>query len=504
MSTHAYAWREWANTSAADIADAVRSRHVSAAEVVAQARAAANALDPRLGAVVELLDAVAAPTDLYLPDSRFTSGALAGVPLFIKDLGSSVAGLRRENGSALHRDERVTRTDPLLANWLNQGVQVLGRSTTAEFGMAYDTSTVYRGLAVTRNPWNTDYTAGGSSGGAAALVAAGVVPIAHATDGAGSIRIPAAMNGIVGLKISRGRLPLPWHVNELINTSMVEGVFARTLEDLALALDAASTEAAPAGKNYVATDFPSSPTLAALRTEPPRLRIGFSVDDFGRPAPLDPAIVAETRAVAERLANAGHQVEEIRSEDLPDFGALWRAFEIFWAGMRAATWAETHGPLDEARAAQLSPMVRAYWQASTRYGKDEVVHYLASNVRHSRPFAQLLERHDVLLPATPALTPLANTSLSPCVAHEFDAFLQRFLDFGRYTIPANETGLPALTLPVGLDHRGLPIGIQLYGRWRSEAALLQAGAAVQAVIGTGPLQSARPEIHVTRLDQATA
>ncbi|WP_341674768.1 amidase [Niveibacterium sp. SC-1] len=500
MSTHVYSWQEWATSSASDIADAVRNRHVSATEVVAQARAAAAALDPRLAAVVELLDGAAEPADLVLSDSRFASGALAGVPLFIKDLGSSIAGLRRENGSALHRDERVARTDPLLANWLNQGVQVLGRSTTAEFGMAYDTSAVYRGLTVTRNPWNTDYTAGGSSGGAAALVAAGVVPIAHATDGAGSIRIPAAMNGIVGLKISRGRLPLPWHVNELINTSMVEGVFARALEDLALALDAASTEAAPAGKNYVATDFPTAPTLAALKTELPRLRIGFSVDDFGRSTPLDPMIAAETRAVADRLTNAGHQVEEIRSADLPDFGAIWRAFEIFWAGMRAATWAETHGPLDEAKAAQLSPMVRAYWQASARYGKDEVVHYLASNVRHSRPFAQLLARYDVLLlPATPALTPLANTSLSPCVAHDFDAFLQRFLDFGRYTIPANETGLPALTLPAGLDRRGLPIGIQLYGRWRGEAALLRAGAAVQAVIGKGPLDTARPEIHVSRL-----
>lgn len=492
--THPYSWERWAQLGAVDIAQHVRQGEVSASEVAAQAHAAALRVEPQISALVELLDEPHRAPDVAPPPA--CEGLLAGVPFFLKDLGSSIAGLKRENGSALHRDEVVTRTDPLPAAWLRQGVQVLGRATTAELGMGYDTSTVYRGLQVTRNPWDPTRTAGGSSGGSAALVAAGVVPITHATDGAGSIRQPAALNGLVGLKVSRGLLPLPWHVNELLNTSMVEGVFARTLEDAALALDAATAEPAPLGKLYSAGQR-SGPTqaLAALGQDLPRpLRVGFTTDAFARNGACEPQRAAAVRHVAAALARDGHHVEEIGSADLPDWSILWRSFETFWAGMRAASWRLAHGDLSPEQVGSLSPGVQGYWRASSGYGQLDLTRYLGDNVKTALAFGSLLERYDVLLmPVVPFATPLANTTLSPAVEHEFGGFLQGFLDAGRYTMPANEAGLPALALPAGLDADGLPLGVQLYGRWGEETALLQAGAAVQRVIE--PVR-ATPPVHV--------
>jgi amidase len=495
--THPFSWREWGALSAVELSSRVRRRDVSPGEVAAQAHAAAAATHEQLQAVVELFDKPAQPTDFELPDDADTHGLLAGVPLFLKDLGSSMGGVLRENGSALHRGERTARTDPLIAEWLREGAQVLGRATTAELGMAYDTVTVYKGLQVTRNPWDTAFSAGGSSGGSAALVAAGVTPLTHATDGAGSIRIPAALTGTIGLKVSRGRSPLPWHVNELLNTSMVEGVFARTLVDAALALDAATTRPVPEGKHFSAPGFGPTRAVDALFEAPRPLRIAFSTDAFGRDHPPDAAVVRRVREVAAALDKAGHHVEELSAKELPDWGALWRSFEIFWAGMRAASWQVAKGDVSAETFAQLSPTVRGFWKASSRYDKLDVMRYQADNVKHTLAFAHLLAKRDaLLLPAFPYATPKAHAEWSPAHEHHFDAFLQRFLDTGRYTIPANETGLPALVLPSGPGADGLPIGVQLYGHWREEAALLQAGAAVQAVIG--PLE-ALPAVHVSRL-----
>lgn len=495
--SHPFSWKEWGELSAVELSSRVRRGEVTPSEVAGQARAAAAATHEQLQAVVELFDKPARASDLVLPEQADTKGLLAGVPLFLKDMGSGIAGVLREFGSALHRGDRAARTDPLVAEWLREGAQVLGRATTAELGMAYDTVTVYNGLQVTRNPWNTAHSAGGSSGGSAALVAAGVTPLTHATDGAGSIRIPAALTGLVGLKVSRGRSPLPWHVNELLNTSMVEGVFARTLVDAALALDAATARPVPEGKNFIASGFGPTRAVDALFESPRPLRIAFSVDAFGRGHAPDPAVARRVREVAAKLDKAGHHVEELAARDLPDFDALWRSFATFWAGMRAASWQVAKGQPSPETFAQLSPMVRGYWNAASNYDKLDVIRYQAENVRHTLAFAKLLEKRDaLLLPVFPYATPKAHAEWSPAHEHDFDAYFERFLDSGRYTIPANETGLPALALPTGPGDDGLPIGVQLYGHWREETALLQAGAAVQAVVGS---IEARPSVHVSRL-----
>ena len=237
--------------------------------------------------------------------------------------------------------------------------------------------------------------------------------------------------------------------------------------------------------------------MTLLEREPKRLHVGMTVHDFGRSGHCEALRASKVRQVAEALARDGHVVTEIAERDLPDFGLLWRAFESYWAGLRPATWRLRHGEPSGEKFASLSPVVRSYWQASERYGKHDLVRYLADNVKHSLAFGRLLERFDVLLlPVVPYATPLANGEFSPAVEHDFDTFLSRFLDAGRYTIPANEVGLPALSVPVGFDQEGLPVAVQLYGRLRGEGELLQAGRAVQAVLSSDVV--ATPSVHPSR------
>ncbi len=190
------------------------TRQVSAQQVANQAAEGVARLNPKLEAVIELFDDVRANPDTDAPDS---TGKLYGVPIFLKDLGSGLKGRTQDSGSAFTKGTRIAATDPTVENYLRAGLVPLGRSTTPEFGMTFDTTTDYRGeVKVTRNPWNLAHTPGGSSGGSAAAVAAGIVPLSMSSDGGGSTRIPASFCGLVGLKASRGRVPQPLARSEYI------------------------------------------------------------------------------------------------------------------------------------------------------------------------------------------------------------------------------------------------------------------------------------------------
>src|SRR5438034_29751 len=203
----AMTWDEWQRHDALGLANLVRAKKVVPKDLSAQAALAVERLDPAIEAVLGIYeDAIADPDR----DGPSKSGRLYGVPMLLKDLGSGLAGRTQESGSRLFKNHVVKATDPLVANYLRAGLVPIGRSTTPEFGMTFDTTTDYLGrLKVTRNPWNPLRTAGGSSGGSAAAVAAGILPISMSSDGGGSTRIPAAFCGLVGLKATRGRVPRP-------------------------------------------------------------------------------------------------------------------------------------------------------------------------------------------------------------------------------------------------------------------------------------------------------
>jgi amidase len=474
----AMSWDEWHKHDGLALAERVRAREVTAKELSAQAADAIARLDPIIEAVLGIYeDAVADPDR----DGPSKTGQLYGVPMLLKDLGSGLAGRTQESGSRLFRDHVVKATDPLVANYLRAGLVPIGRSTTPEFGMTFDTTTDYLGrVKVTRNPWNPERTSGGSSGGSAAAVAAGVVPISMSSDGGGSTRIPAAFCGLVGLKATRGRVPRPLAQSEYISRISIDGVVTRTVRDTATAYDYLTHT--PNGGSFIPIGQPPSPYLSAVERDPGPLKIGLSTGRWGRATATDPEVAERVLTVARVLDGLGHLVEELDDRSICDWTALWSAYTIGWTGSRAqfaATAKERQ--LDPGRLEQyLGPMVYRHYLAAERYDKFDIWKMMADNNTVTREFGRLMERFDLLLVPTMAIrVPKADGPYSLLRDEEFDPWLDRLCDACRYTMPANETGLPGISLPAGLDRDGLPIGVQIYGNFCREDLLLQIAAQIE-------------------------
>ncbi len=441
------------------LAARIRSGELSPAEAAADAAARCEAADATLHALVELFDDAIdrpAPAD----------GPLAGVPLLVKDLGSGLAGRRQEQGSRLHAGHVVAETGPFLANALAAGLVPIGRTAVPELGYAFDTTADDTGtVRATRNPHDETRTAGGSSGGSAALVAAGAVAIATASDGGGSIRVPAAWCGLVGLKAQRGRFPRAPGGNELTARLSQEGVVTRSVRDTALAFDL--LQAMPAGGSFM--PLPRVAASAVLDDDPGPLRIALSTGPFGRAGACDDAIAAVVRAAATRLEALGHQIEEVRDADVLDLDALWEPFLADWVGSAVTLDGGGRDPRP-----LLTPMVARHLDRARQRSAADAARALATNAHVTRSYGRFLERYDVLLtPVTPIRPPAANGPYSLLRDEDLDTWIARFADAGRYTMPHNETGAPAIAVPAGRDPDGLPVGVQLAGGFGGEVQLLQ-------------------------------
>ncbi|MGW5224089.1 amidase [Nocardia niigatensis] len=439
------------------IAALIRSGELSAAEVAKAARERVALVNPVLNAVV-----VEADTPLVSPDRE---ALLYGVPTFVKD-NTDVAGLPTQHGSAAWRARPAKAHGPFTKQFLSTGVTVLGKSTLPEFGL--NATTEFVAAEPTRNPWDTEFSSGASSGGSAALVAAGAVPIAHGNDGGGSIRIPAACCGLVGLKPTRGRhLDGPQARSMPINL-VSEGVLTRTVRDTATYFAAAER-------------FWRNPALPPVGlVEGParrRLRIGVLSDPITG-ATLDPQIRAVLDDTIALLEGLGHQVRPIAYPvDLrfaEDFAAYW-AMLAFLAGLT--------GKLSFGRsfdASRLDPFTRglaARFRGSAL--RSPAVLYRLSRTRHAYA-AAFRDIEIVLSPVLASLTPRLGY-LSP--DQPFDEVFARLLAYVNYTPFANVTGAPALSLPLGASDSGLPIGVMFSAAHGDERTLLELGFA---------LESARP------------
>jgi amidase len=477
-TTLAMSWDDWGRLDGIALADLVRARKLAPAEAVAQAAAGVAAVNPRLEAVIETFDEVQADPAADRPNR---AGRLHGVPIFLKDLGSGLKGRRQEAGSALMAGTVLAQTDPLIANYLRAGLIPLGRSTTPEFGLTFDTVTDYRGdVRVSRNPWNPERTPGGSSGGSAALVAARVTPISMATDGGGSIRIPASFCGLVGLKPSRGRVAAPLARNEYVTRTSVEGVVTRSVRDTAAVFDHITR--GPNGGSFIRMGPPGSSYLGAIQYDPAPLRIALSTGDWGRATHTDPEVAARVRDAARALEALGHHVEEIDDAAICSWETLWRAYLTGWVGSRMvfATIAARKGLSEAQLQARLNPMTWRHYLAAQRYSVLDNFAMMEANNTVTRQWGALMERYDALLCPTVAIrVPVANGPYALLRDEELEPWIARLTDAARYTMPANETGLPAISLPAGRDVDGLPIGVQLYGDFGREDLLLQLAAQLE-------------------------
>jgi amidase len=286
-------------TDAVGTAHAIRDGEVSAREVVEAAIARIEKHDPDLNAVVgRRFDAALAEVQAGLPD-----GPLCGVPIVIKDLGANVAGLPSTQGSRLFADHVAAEDSELVARYRRAGLVVLGTTNTPELGLNANTEPVLHGS--TRNPWASTHSPGGSSGGSAAAVAAGMVPVAHGSDGGGSIRIPAAMCGLFGLKPSRGRVPAKPYTSFLTSPLSVHHALTTTVRDSALLLDIA------AGHTYgdaYGAPGPDRPYVEQVGLPPGPLRIGWTVDTANDTVSTDPQCAAAVERMVALCADLGHEL----------------------------------------------------------------------------------------------------------------------------------------------------------------------------------------------------
>ncbi|HEX6143209.1 MAG TPA: amidase [Geminicoccaceae bacterium] len=442
----------------------IRTREVTREEVLEAAIARIEARNPAVGAVI---------TPLFDQARRQPpgDGPLDGVPFLLKDLGGAQAGVRLTAGSRFFADAAAPYDAVITERYRAAGLVVLGRTNTPEFGLAPTTEPAAFGP--TRNPWDPGRTAGGSSGGSAAAVAAGMVPLAHASDGGGSIRIPASASGLFGLKPTRGRNSLAPYAGESIAGCSVEHVVSRSVRDSAAALDATAGPAP--GDPYFAAP-PARPFLEEVGAAPGRLRIAFTARAF-RGTPVHEDCTGAVLDTAKLLLDLGHHVEE--AAPTFDAEALDLIFmTIFAVGATGNIELRARLAGRELDPSGFEPLTwRMIERAREVRGPDFVgmVNRMHAIARQIAPF---FETYDVLL--TPSLAeppvPLGTIDMG---TDDVDAYSHLIWSFTPFTYPFNVTGQPAMSVPLSWNGAGLPIGSHLVGRYGDEATLFRLAAQLE-------------------------
>lgn len=460
----------WA-LSAIEVAEAVRHREFSVAEVTEAHLSRTTLLNDRLGAFVQVTAERAYATAERIDKVR--SGdepelPLMGVPCPIKDL-NPVAGIAMGAGSAAMAGY-VPDADDDIVGWLEAaGTVTTGKTSTPEFGLPCYTEPEAAMPAVT--PWDTTRMAGGSSGGAASAVASGMAPIAHASDGGGSIRIPASCCGLVGLKASRGRIGTGRFRQPGPGLS-TDGVLSRTVADTAQALDVLARPTP--GATYLAPQNGSG-FVRAVSQAPRRLRIGLLTTPVIAEAEVAPVCRQAAEATAELLAQWGHQVD---AAPVPFPVDRWAAFEAIWS-VGAATI-----PLPPDREALLRPLTRWLREKGRRVSGVEYASALSALQALGGEIAQSWDGFDAILTPTLAQPPLPVGAIrdDDDPAGDFAAQTR----FTPWTSVANLSGRPAVSLPLHtarVDGVELPIGVMFTGRFGEEALLLSLAGQLEAEHG---------------------
>jgi amidase len=455
-------------TTATELAAAVRTREVSPVELAELYLQRIDRFDPRLNAFCHRADddvlAAAKVAERRVVDGPVDElPPFLGVPLPIKDL-NHVAGWPTTHGSRATSRSPNAVSEFLVERLVRAGFVLLGMTNAPELGTISYTESQAHG--VTRNPWDLGRTPGGSSGGAAAAVASGLAPIAQASDGGGSIRIPASCCGLVGLKPSRNRVPNGLNRDEGYGT---DGVVSRSVADTAAVLDVIARPDPLAWYNAPPSPEPWS-RVAAL--PPPRLRVHVMTDP-PVPLPVDEACLVAVQRTAEALVELGHEIVDADVE-LPDAGEFVEAFTVVWDAGSAGT------PLvDEALLEPLNAALRA--KAKARSSIDYVESVLKTQCLSRTVVANWGEAFDVLLTPTMAVEPPHCGTVWVGADADPELALTNCFPMAVFTSLFNVTGQPALSLPVHLTDGGLPVGVQLVaGPWQ-DALLLQLGTQLEPV-----------------------
>jgi Asp-tRNA(Asn)/Glu-tRNA(Gln) amidotransferase A subunit family amidase len=450
------------------LADLIARTQITPGELLAAVRQRVEVVNPKLNAFCQLFfDRAEADIKRGLP-----AGPFRGVPFALKDLGVYLQGTVTSAGSRVWRFVAAEADSTLVARYKAAGLVLFGKTTTPELGLTTTTESALYGQ--TRNPWNLDRTSGGSSGGSAAAVAARILPAAHATDGGGSIRIPASCCGLFGLKPTRGRVPLGPTQFESWNGFSCHHVLTRSVRDSAALLDA--TGGGELGSPFLSPPRPSRSFLQETRVAPGRLRIALVIDPPGG-TPLDPACRQAASDAAKLCSSLGHHVDVAR---LPVDNALMREAFLHVVNVSVARAladaARTLGR--EVTEQDVEPVT---WAMSQQGRRTDVVAYsraIATSHQVGLAMARFHEQYDLVLSPTLASppVPLGVLSLSP---DSMSAFTKAITEFGPYTALYNVTGQPSMSVPLGWTMDGLPVGVMFSGRFGDEATLFRLAAQLE-------------------------
>ena len=476
---------EYRKYDATGLAKLVADKEVSAAELLTLAQQRAAAVNPRINAIVRDVPATA---------SDELTGPFAGVPFLIKDIAQDYAGLPSSQGSRSLKSLPVKEHSTIVQRWIDAGLVIFGKTNLPEFGAKAISEPEVWGPA--RNPWDLTRTPGGSSGGSAAAVAAGIVPCAGANDGGGSTRIPAACCGLVGLKPGRGMTPFGPGQGEFMHGAAVQGVVSRTVRDTAAMLDVIS--GGEPGGPYV-PGLPGSTFTSCVGEDPGKLRIGVRVPSSITPVPHREAFAA-VEATVRALTELGHRVEELPQAPFDD-AELARDFLLTWfvyIAWEVADAKRLTGAGDESF--ERDTLVMAALGRAT-----SGVDYVAAVQRrheHARRLTTFFESYDLLLTPTLATPPprigefdlpvtlqrasdvLLKTRTAHLLRHTkiIDDMVDKNLGWVPHTQLANLTGRPAISLPLHWTADGLPLGVQFVAPLAGESLLIRLAAQLERAI----------------------
>jgi amidase len=460
------AFAEYAKYDGLGLAELVAKKKVKPVELVDEAIARAERLNPKLNFVVfaDYARARAAAKGKL-------KGPFAGVPFFLKDILAVAEGMPTRQGARFFPNVPADHDSILTARFKAAGLIPLGKTNVPEFGLVPTTESKMYGPA--RNPWDTTRSPGGSSGGSAVAVAASVVPLAHANDGGGSIRIPASCCGLVGLKPTRGRTSFGPDFGDPIDGLANELVVSRSVRDTAAALDAVAG-------NVMGDPYWSPPKedsyLAAMKRKPKPLRIAFS-DKKLDGQPLHPDSVAALKAAAKLCEQQGHHVEEAspvldQATLIPSFMALWSA--NLAAGIDAVAMMTGQEPTRQL----FEGLTWGLYQAGKSVPASNYLIAKMAMQQAARASAAFHDKYDMWLSATLGLPPVKLGTFDMEETDPVKSFAP-LIDYVPFTAMQNVTGQPAINLPLHWNKEGLPIGVQFVGRFGDEATLLKLAAQLE-------------------------